>query len=120
MKTLKTIVAIALGVVFILSGISHFTSPDLSSGLIPDFLPKTVVHIGVGIIEICLGLGAILPATRKKALWGIFILMIGFLPIHIIDLFRAGPVIGSKMVAFIRLLFQFLLIYLPWFAMRTK
>jgi len=40
--------------------------------------------------------------------------MIAFLPIHVWDLFRAEPAIGSMNAAIIRVLIQFVLIYLGW------
>ena len=41
--------------------------------------------------------------------------MLLLLPLHIIDLFRDKPVIGSMTAAIIRIPIQFLLIFLAWF-----
>ncbi len=105
-----------MSVILILGGITHFTHPEVSSGLIPDFLPKTLVHLFTGILEILLGVGVWLKGYRQRALVGITILMLLFLPLHVIDLFRDQPVLGSTNAALIRLAMQFLLIYLPWYA----
>ena len=111
----KTIAGIIISGILILGGITHFTHPEVSSGLIPEFLPKALVHVFIGILEIVLGIGVWIKGFRKLALTGITVLMILFLPLHIIDLFRE-PVVGSSTAAIIRVAIQFLLIYLPWYA----
>ncbi|MGY8948306.1 MAG: hypothetical protein ACKVJM_07915, partial [Flavobacteriales bacterium] len=46
--------------------------------------------------------------------WGIFILMLIFLPIHVWDVFSEHPAIGSHNAAMIRLLFQGLILFIAW------
>ncbi len=46
--------------------------------------------------------------------WGILILMLLFLPIHISDVFSETPAVGSHNAALIRLPVQFLLIFIAW------
>jgi hypothetical protein len=50
---------------------------------------------------------------------GIMILMIAFLPIHIIDIFRENPVIGSQVAALIRVPVQLLIIAGAWYAWKN-
>ncbi|MFN1834331.1 hypothetical protein AB2B38_003625 [Balneola sp. MJW-20] len=116
MDNVKRTIGILMALLMLLGGIAHFISPGTYNGLIPDFLPKLTINYLTGIVEIVLGIGVFLPGYRKIALFGIFVLMICFLPIHIIDAFKQDPVIGTRMVAYARVLMQFLLIYLPWFA----
>lgn len=116
MKILKLALAIVLGLFLIFGAYGHISTPEMSNGFIPDFLPKSAVHILMAVIEASLGILTLIPRTRKYGLTGIFFLMIAFLPIHIIDLLSENPVIGSKMAAAIRLLVQFFLIFLAWFA----
>ena len=99
---------ILLGLLLIAGGIAHFRIPGLSDPFIPDFLPKDLVHIGVGVTEL-----------RTQAAWGIFILMLCFLPFHALDLFREKPAIGSLKLAIIRVPFQFLFIYMAWYVAKT-
>ena len=121
MKYLKPIVTILLSPLLIMGGIAHFNNQVISSGFIPDFLPKDVVHIVIGIIELALGIGILIPKFRTQAAWGVFILMICFLPLHIMDLFGEIPIIGSQKAAMVRVPFQFLFIYMSWFiAKNTK
>lgn len=116
MNKAKPIVGYFLGVLLIASAIGHILNPDLSSGLIPDGLPVDLVHILTALVEFVLGIGVFVSKYRTKALQGICLLMILFLPLHVFDLFRETPVVGSKNIAVFRLIMQFVLIYLPWYA----
>jgi len=78
---------------------------------IPNFFNKKLVNYLVGFIELGLGLGLFFPKTIKGAAIGIFVLLILLLPIHIWDLTKDKPAIGSKTIAFIRIPFQFILMY---------
>ena len=120
MKYLKIVFTVLLGALLILGGIAHFMNPTLSSGFIPDFLPKDLVHIVIGVIELALGIGIFIPKFRIQAAWGIFILMLGFLPLHIMDLFREMPIIGSQKAATIRVPFQFLFLYMSWYVAKNS
>lgn len=92
----------------------HVIKPDIFKHFIPDFLPKRLVNYIAGIIEFCLGLGLFFPSTVKYAAIGIFMLMVLFLPIHIWDVTKERPAIGSKKIAIIRIPLQFLLMYLSY------
>jgi len=113
---LKKIIGIILALLLLLSGIVHFINPEFYFPLIPDFFPKSLVNQLAGIVEIILGIGVFIPTLRRKALLGIFLLMLLFLPIHIFDALKENPAIGTKTVAFVRIGIQFVLIFLPWFA----
>ena len=116
MILIKKIIGIILALLLLLSGFAHFMSPEFYFPLIPDFFPKSIINFLAGGVEILLGIGVFIPSFRRKALLGIFILMIIFLPIHILDALKENPAIGTKTVALVRIVIQFLLIYLPWFA----
>ncbi|WP_152000303.1 MULTISPECIES: hypothetical protein [unclassified Imperialibacter] len=116
MKTAKTILGIVLALFLIFSGVNHFTTPEMYLPLIPDFLPKSIVNVLAGVVEIILGIGVFIPTFKKRALLGIFLLMVAFLPIHIWDALKENPAIGTKTVALVRIGIQLVLIYLPWFA----
>lgn len=118
MKIAKRIAGFLMGALLILGASAHFFNPETSTGLIPEFLPADLVHWIAGGVELLLGIGAFIPGYRKKALLGITLLMIVFLPIHVVDLFRDNPAIGTKTVAMVRLVVQFIFIYLAWFASR--
>ena len=96
---------------FMFAGIMHIVKPKFFKHFIPDFLPKLLINYLVGIIEFLLGIGLLFSETTKEAALGIFIILIIFLPIHIWDVTKIRPAIGSKKIAIVRIPLQFLLIY---------
>ncbi len=114
MKFLPKSITYFFSAILLISALGHILSPELSSGFIPEFLPVTPVHIGAAIVEALLGIGLLIAPYRKRAFLGILLLMCGFLPLHIIDLFQETPVIGSSAAAVIRVVVQIVLIGMAW------
>ncbi|MDZ7898910.1 MAG: hypothetical protein U5N85_12925 [Arcicella sp.] len=115
MQYLKLGLTFLFGVLMIFAGINHFRNPVMYLPFVPDFLPQQLVNQASGILEIVLGVGVFIPQFRQRAAFGIFLLMIIFLPLHVWDVFRDKPAIGSHQIALIRLPIQFLLIFIGWF-----
>lgn len=114
METLVFILRIIFGLFLAYAGSMHFVKPNFFNGFIPKPLPKLTVNYFAGFIELAIGIGLLFNYTVKNAAIGFFILMLLFLPIHIWDLFKNKPAIGSKKLAIIRLPLQFLLIYVAY------
>ncbi|WP_116105552.1 hypothetical protein [Lewinella sp. IMCC34191] len=114
-----TLFAYAFAIVLIVAGIYHFVNPSFYYPIIPKWMPRVAANVAGGAAEILLGVAMLVPATRSLGLWGAAALMVLFLPVHVVDLLRDRPVIGSKLIAVIRLLLQFVLIgWLIWEARR--
>ena len=105
------ILKIIFAVFFIYAGIMHFIKPAFFKHFIPNEFPKLTVNYIVGVIEFGLGLGLFFPQVVSYSAYGIFILLIVFLPIHVWDATKKRPAIGSKIFAYIRIPLQFLLMY---------
>jgi uncharacterized membrane protein len=105
-------------ILFVAGGLNHILNPKFYNHFIPAGLPKLAVNYASGITEILLGVGVLFVETRYWSALGILILMIAFLPLHVIDLFRERPAIGSRTLAIIRLPVQFLLIWGAWWLMK--
>ena len=103
-----------LAVLMILAGIQHFRDPAMYGPIIPDGIPKDLVTYLSGVVELLLGVGLFLQRYRRLASFGVLILMIAFLPLHVADVFRDAPAMGSKLLAYIRLPLQFMLIGWAW------
>ena len=114
MQITKIIVSVLFAVLTIGAGIIHIVHPAVYYPFIPDFLPKDLVNYVVGVLEIAIGVGIAVPRFRSRGVFGFFLLMIAFLPLHIIDVFSAHPAIGSPSLALIRLPLQFALIGAAW------
>ncbi|MTB51077.1 MauE/DoxX family redox-associated membrane protein [Lewinella sp. W8] len=97
--------------ILIFAGIYHFVNPAFYDPIMPDWFPKRMANAAGGIAEIILGVLLFLPNFRKLALLGTLILMVMFLGIHVWDLLRPRPAIGTHTVAAIRLAVQMLLVY---------
>jgi uncharacterized membrane protein len=105
----------SLGIVFVVVGLAHFASVENFSKMIPEALPyKPLAVILTGILELILAVGLIFPATRIWAGRAIFLVLVLYTPLHVIDLMRETPVIGPKVVAIIRLPIQGVMLYLAW------
>lgn len=114
-----------LGIVFALfiawGGVQHFMNPQFYYPFVPEVLPFPLAIIYVsGALEVLFGVAYLVPKFRHIGAWGIFFLMLIFLPIHVLDIFIDAPAIGSKTAAYIRLAVQFLFIGLAWLMIKTS
>jgi uncharacterized membrane protein len=115
MKNVWVVARILFAIFIIFAGVQHFLKPEFYAVFVPSFLPfNTAIIYASGILEIILGIMLIIPKYAKQGAWGIFILMLIFLPIHVWDVFSANPAIGSQKAALIRLPIQFVFIALAW------
>ncbi len=110
-NTLKLMATFFFAGLMIFAGINHFISPEFYDPFIPNFLPKLIVNYGSGVIEIVIGILMIISKYRIIALLSFVSLMILFLPIHILDVFKVSPAIGSVEMAILRIFIQFFLIF---------
>ena len=115
MKKIWLLLKVVLALFLIFAGVQHFTSPNNYIPFVPSFLPFTMVIIYIsGLFEILFGLALFFKKLEIIGAWGILILMLLFLPLHIWDVFSETPAIGSHNAALIRLPVQFLLIFIAW------
>lgn len=120
MNKVQLTFAFGFAAILIIAGFNHFINPKMYSPFIPDWMPLLLTNIFIGVIEVALGVGLLLKKYQKIAAFGVFILMLLFLPLHFVDVFKEHPAIGSKTVAIIRLPIQFLLIWCPWYIYKPK
>ncbi|APG63854.1 hypothetical protein LPB136_13325 [Tenacibaculum todarodis] len=111
METFILVIRIIFGLFLIYAGVMHFIKPKFFNGFIPKPLPKLTVNYIAGFLEMAIGIGLLFNQTAKNSAIGFFILMLIFLPLHIWDLTKEKPAIGSKKLAIIRLPLQFVLLY---------
>lgn len=121
-------------VVLLFAGISHFTSPEMYTPLIPDFLPTDLSNYGAGALEVLLGLGLLLKGFRSWSALGFTLLMVLFLLLHLWDLFRDDPALiriveqmdpnyqleNVRLILVVRAIAQFLLIFGGWWLYRKE
>lgn len=67
-----------------LAGLNHFVDPGFYYPLIPSYLPEPeAINLVAGISELVLGLGLIIPRTRRMAAYGIITMLVAFVPSHV-------------------------------------
>ncbi|CAL2092260.1 hypothetical protein [Tenacibaculum sp. 190524A05c] len=111
---------VLMAILMIFAGFYHFYKPNFYNPIIPDFLPKKLVTYVSGIVELVLGIGLFIKGSERISAYGIFILMLVFLPIHIWDATREKPAMKTKKIAYIRILIQFLLIAWAWYLYQNE
>lgn len=99
----------------IATGLNHIIYPKFYKTFIPGRLPLFTVNYTVGVIEFIIGLGLLFPQYRHMCALALLILMLCFLPFHLLDVFKENPAIGSKLLAYVRLPLQFILICWAWY-----
>ncbi|MDN3725360.1 hypothetical protein QRD02_13310 [Aequorivita sp. SDUM287046] len=102
-----------MGVLLILAGMNHFRKPKLYERIMPVYIPspKAMVMLS-GIAEMILGFMLMNKNTQSEAAWGIIIMLLLFLPVHIYMLQHKEAALKlPKWILIIRLPLQFVLMY---------
>ena len=120
MSKTKKISLIILIVGYTLAGINHFRNPASYIKIIPHYIPwPTITNYLAGGFELLFALMLIFNKTRRLAAWGIILMLIAFLPVHISMIadapLKLGDITVTPLLAWIRLVvLQPLLILWAW------
>jgi uncharacterized membrane protein len=102
-----------MGLLFVIAGMNHFRKPKMYERIIPPYIPahsSTVMLSGVA--EMVLGFMIMNKNTQITAAWGIIIMLILFLTVHIFMLQNERAAMKlPKWVLILRIPLQFGLIY---------
>jgi uncharacterized membrane protein len=111
LKKIPTLVlALPIIALLLIAGVAHLVAPDLFLRIMPDWAPWKYFWVVVsGIAELLLGVGLLLPRWRILAAWLTIAMLAAYIPVHVFDLLRDQPVVGSKTIAIVRLPVQLLL-----------
>ncbi len=121
MRRAKNVLRVLFGLVFIVAGILHFIAPDVYLRIMPPFFPLPLFWVLLsGGLELLGGVGLLLRRFRRRAAYGLALLMVAFFPVHVYMLFYPAEV-GAAAIApsllFWRLALQFVLVALfVWLA----
>lgn len=114
MEIITLISKLLMAIMMIFAGFYHFYKPHFYNPIIPNKLPKKAIVYISGIIELVLGIGLYVKDFKRISAFGIFMLMLIFLPLHVWDATREKPAMKTKKNAYFRILIQFLLIAWAW------
>lgn len=101
------------GLLFILAGANHFRTPKIYERIIPSYLPShKMLNILSGVAEMVLGFMLLNPESQTIASWGIIVLLILFIPVHIFMLQdKKASLKMPQWLLILRLPLQFALMY---------
>lgn len=125
LKDKKLKARIAASVMFILTGITHFTNTSAFLEITPDFIPATreMIYLS-GILEILGAIGLQIPKFRKFSAWGLILLLIAVFPANInaaVNDIRTEVAFGiGSWYLWVRLLFQPVFIWWVWWSSLKK
>jgi uncharacterized membrane protein len=73
-----------IGALFVVAGANHFRQPKVYERIMPPYIPaKQTLVMLTGIAEMIFGFMILTPQSQTIAVWGIIILLILFLPVHV-------------------------------------
>ena len=94
------------------AGVYHFVKPKFYLFMMPPYIPNHPLMVSLsGVAEIVLGIALLFPQTRPMAAWGIILMLIVFLTVHIYMLTDPKFAKVSKIFLWVRIPLQFLLIW---------
>jgi uncharacterized membrane protein len=81
---LKRPLLYVMGVMYVGAGAMHFVVPTLYAQIIPPAFPRPLALVYLsGVAEIVLGIGVLIPRTRRLAAWGLIALLIAVFPANV-------------------------------------
>ncbi len=99
MEILKKISLAVMILFYLIAGINHFRDPESYVRIIPHYLPSPLLlNALAGCLELLFGLLLVFKKSRRFAAFGIILLMIAFLPVHITMIGNAPLKLGNLMV----------------------
>jgi uncharacterized membrane protein len=114
----RSIFRLLLAAIMITAGILHFTAADGFVKIVPHVLPAPLLLVQIsGACEIALGLGLLVPRTRRLSGIGLILLYIAVFPANVNMAVNHLPLSGSytpPIVLWLRLPFQVVLIIWAW------
>ncbi|MGV6829908.1 MAG: DoxX family protein [Flavobacteriales bacterium] len=102
-----------LAILFLLAGFNHFRKPKLYQRVMPNYIPyKSSMVLLTGILEMIFGFMLITNESQHIGAWGIIILLILFIPVHLFMLQNEQASLKlPKWVLVLRLPLQLVIMY---------
>ena len=73
-----------MGVLYIVAGVMHFVAPKMYAQIVPPSFPRPLELVYLsGVAEIALGVGVLIPRTRRHAAWGLVLLLLAVFPANV-------------------------------------
>jgi len=73
-----------MGPAYVVAGVLHFLVPELYVQIVPPFLPAPLALVYLsGLAEVAVGIGLLVPQTRRYAAWGTIALLVAVFPANV-------------------------------------
>jgi len=73
-----------MGSGYVVAGVLHFVVPELYAQIIPPILPAPLALVYLsGVAEIAVGVGVLIPRTRRYAAWATIALLVAIFPANV-------------------------------------
>jgi len=84
LRRLKRPLLYVMGPLYIGAGLLHFVVPELYVQIIPPMLPAPLALVYLsGIAEVAVGVGVLVPRTRRHAAWATVALLVAIFPANV-------------------------------------
>ena len=112
-----------MGLFYLTAGVGHFTNSGFFLQIVPPFLPAPGLLVVLsGVAEVVLGIGVMLPATRKVAAWGVVALLTAVYPANLYQALYNPTLVDppawmgqpTQAALYVRLPLQFVLMWWAW------
>lgn len=81
---LKRPLCYVMGGLYVVAGVMHFVAPKVYAQIIPPAFPRPLELVYLsGVAEIVLGLGVLIPRTRRHSAWGLILLLLAIFPANV-------------------------------------
>jgi uncharacterized membrane protein len=127
LRRLKRPLLYAMGALYVVAGAMHFVVPGVYAQIVPPAFPRPLALVYLsGAAEILLGVGVIVPRTRRLAAWGLVALLIAVFPANVymathdvvLEGVPAWAATPSDAATWARLPFQLVLVAWAWWYTR--
>jgi len=73
-----------MGPGYVVAGVLHFVVPELYVQIVPPILPAPLALVYLsGVAEIAVGIGVLIPRTRRYAAWATIALLVAIFPANV-------------------------------------
>jgi len=121
-QTLKRVGLVVVFLWFFVGGYFHFAATDVEMRIVPQFIPwPRAAVLASGVFELLGAMGILIPATRRAAGVGLFLLTIAVTPANVYMLQHAELFSVPRWALIVRLPFQAaLLALIIWSTWQAK
>ena len=84
LRRLKRPLLYLMGSAYVVAGVLHFVVPELYVQIVPPVFPAALALVYLsGLAEIAVGIGLLIPRTRRHAAWATVALLVAIFPANV-------------------------------------